>query len=140
MSLTEDTYWEAAQEQERRVLGTLPKHWENESAVAEFQNDGLVAATDGSFEAAGSWMLAADERKIISGASPVDGDAETLDSYRAELGALRSLVYYIRFLRRTRPALTKDIVLTVWIDNLQALRHGTGEDPTTPIPDRLQNE
>ena len=87
--------------------------------MAEFQRDGLVAATDGSFDphrrkAAGSWVLATrDGRKTISGASPVDGDAETLDSYRAELGALRSLVYYIRFLRRTRPALTKDIVLTV---------------------------
>ena len=35
----EDNYWEVAQEQERRVLGTLPGHWENERAVAEFQRD-----------------------------------------------------------------------------------------------------
>ena len=106
-------------------------------AVKELQRDSMVAATDGSFDphwrqAAGSWILSTrDGRKKLSGACSVDGNPETMDSYRAELEAIRSLVYYMRFLRHTHPEFTKYIRLTVWIDNVQALNHGTEGSFTT---------
>ena len=68
----------------------------------------VEAATDGSHDphlrrATGSWILSTRDGKLSAkGVCPVDGDLETLDSYRAELDAIRCLLYYLRFLTRTR--------------------------------------
>ena len=62
----------------------------------------------------------------------MDGELESLSSYRAELEAIRSLTYYIRFLRRTVIEFTAEVHLKIWIDNMEALRHGTGDFRCTP--------
>ena len=63
---------------------------------------------------------------------PVDGDALTLSSYRAELEAIRALVYFLRRLRQHDPSFAADIWLIVWIDNQQALENCMGEHKITP--------
>ena len=56
------------------------------------------------------------------GVCPVDGDLETLDSYRAELDAIGCLLYYLRFLTRTRQIQPADQwCIKLWVDNKEAL-------------------
>ena len=140
------TYWDHCPRQESRIMNSLPSAQLNELAVQGLRDGKLVAATDGSFDphrrrAACSWLLSSRCENIqISGVCPVDGDHETLDSYRAELERIWALAYYIRFLRRTHADFVEPIKLTIWIDNEQALRHRTGGGSVRPSPDKLLNE
>ena len=133
-------------EQERRILCSLPPAEDNAWALKNLQRGKLIAATDGSLDphakrAAGSWVLSDRKgKKQISGVCPVDGDGETLDSYRAELEAIRALVYYIRYLRRKVGDVAKEIELILWVDNEQALRQGTSVQSDQRLPDNLGNE
>ena len=70
----------------------------------------------------------------------MDGDHNTLDSFRAELEGIRSVSYYLRFLRRTNKDFIAPMRLTIWIDNEQALRRGTEWGNDIPAPDKLMNE
>ena len=53
----------------------------------------------------------------------MDGETESLDSSRAELEAISSLVYFIRVFRRTKGPnwAPHSLTLTLWVDNEQAL-------------------
>ena len=67
--------------------------------------------------------------KRAFGSCPVDGDLETLDSYRAELDAIRCLLYFIRLLIRTRLITpTEHWKIALWLDNNQALARPPGYD------------
>ena len=119
--------------QERRILGSIPAIPHILQSAHDLSSKKLVAATDGSFDphtkrASGCWILASrDGKSIYCGVCPVDGSPDAMDSYRAELEAIRSLTYYIRFLRRTIPSFIADVHLVVWIDNMEALKKGTGD-------------
>ena len=131
-------YLQHCPRRERRVLGHLPEPAQHAEVASLLQRNELVAATDGSFDrhqrrAAGSWILSTRSgKKKFKGTCTVDGERESLDSYRAELEAIRSLAYYIRFLRRVISTFTKEVHLKIWIDNLQALRNGTQGVKCTP--------
>ena len=142
----EETYLAKCTAQEARILYTLPPRDVNERTVQGLRCGQMVAAKDGSYDphrrsAACSWVLfSRRDETMVSGGCPVDGDFETLDSYRAELEGIRSLAYYLRFLRRTNKTFFQPIQLTIWIDNEQALRHVTNRGQDDSHPDRLLNE
>ena len=105
--------------------------------VSLVESGALVAATDGSFnphrrKATGSWILSTKNgKRQVQGVCPVDGDLASMDSYRAELEAIRSLVYYLRLLRLTAKLTVSPLVVPLWVDNDQALKRTTdfSEDP-----------
>ena len=58
---------------------------------------------------------------------------ETLDSYRAELDVTRCLLYYLRFLLRTRQIQAVERwCIKLWVDNKQALKKTSWEKLATP--------
>ena len=88
----------------------------------------VTAATDRSYDphlrrATGSWVLSSKDGKTRAfGACHVDGDLDTLDSYRAELEAIRCLLYFLRLLIRTRLVIpTEHWKISMWVDNYQVL-------------------
>ena len=88
----------------------------------------VVFATDKSYErkinqAVGAWCIATKTRiKRLFGVCPVDGNFSSLNSYRAELEVIRSLLYWLHLLfwifYAPVPSLWK---ITIWINNTSAL-------------------
>ena len=100
---------------EDRLLKYAPSLCTFREAIQHLQSSKVVAATDGSYDAfkmqaAGSWTLSTRNRKWrISGTCSVDGDTSTLSSYRAELEAIRSLVFFLQRLRSCDNSFAADI-------------------------------
>jgi hypothetical protein len=63
----------------------------------------------------------------------VDSDPKTLDSFRVELEAIRSLVYFLRLIIRTQQLRPPDNWrVKIWIDNASALDKSGLEEIMTP--------
>lgn len=119
------SYLKTCPPQERRILGFIPSVPHILQSAVDLGSKKLVAATDGSFDpyskkASGCRIMASrDGKTFYRGVCPVDGSPDAMDSYRAKLEAIRSLTYYIRFLRRIISTFTTDVHLEVWIDNME---------------------
>jgi hypothetical protein len=120
--------------QERRLLGIIHHHAELAVLIPKIFTQQVLFATDGSFDphlrrATGSWCIASkDEGHRAFGSCPVDGDLSTLDSFRAELEAVRSLIYVLRMIIHTHSiTLPESWSIEIWIDNTSALRYASME-------------
>jgi hypothetical protein len=96
---SQKSYFDVCPPQKRRIISRVPE-WEHIRPLLRMIGSGSVEAeTDGSHDphlrrATGSWILSTRDGKLSAkGVCPVDGDLETLDSYRAELDAIRCLLY-----------------------------------------------
>ena len=98
-----------------------------------------ICATDGSHDrtlnrALDSWVIATKDGKHRAvGSCPCDGDFITLNSYRAELEVVRSLLYWLRLLVKVKHCCLPDnFQIPLWMDNKQALRKSRARPLTTP--------
>ena len=98
-----------------------------------------VMAGDGSHDpilkrSTGSWTISSPDGTLRAHCScPCDGDPKSLNSYRAELEAIRCLLYWLRLLFRIHDVpLSTDLVLRLWIDNTQALKKASMDDVFKP--------
>ena len=98
--------------------------------LTHITSSNIVFASDGFHHrrlrrATGSWVIRSKNGKLRSyGVSPVDGDLNSLNSFRAELEAIRSLLYWMHLLIKvysiTHPS---DWHVVIWIDNSSALKY-----------------
>ena len=128
------SYIQRCPPQERRILGVIHHHSELLSLIPKIFSQQVLFATDGSFDphlqrATGSWCIASkDGTRRAFGSCPVDGDLSTLDSFRAELEAVRCLIYVIRMIIHTHNiTIPEDWSIEIWIDNTSALRYSCME-------------
>jgi hypothetical protein len=121
--------------QERRILGYCKDLTKLQELLPHLTSSNTVFASDGSHHrrlqrATGSWVISSKNGKLrCYGVSPVDGDLSSLNDFRTELEAIRSLLYWLRLLIKvysiTRPS---DWHVFIWIDNSSALKYSKLDD------------
>ena len=90
--------------QERHILGYCKDLAKLQELLPHITSSNIMFATDGYHHrrvrrATSSWVISSKNGKLLCyGASPVDGALTSLNSLRAELEAIRSLIYWLRLL------------------------------------------
>ena len=125
--------------QERRLLGAIHHHAELALLIPQKINQEVIFDTNGSFDphlqrATGSLCICLKNRtQPAFGSCPVDGHLSTIDSFRTELEAVRSLIYVLRMSIHTHIiTLPASWSIEIWIDNTSALRCASMEKPFKP--------
>ena len=121
--------------QERHILGYCKDLLKLQELLPHISSSNIVFASDGSHHrrfrrATCCWVISSKSGKVqCYGVSLVDGDLSSLNSFRAELEATRSLLYWLRLLLNvfsfTRP---RDWHVVIWIDNSSALKYSKLDD------------
>ena len=121
--------------QERGILGYCKDLAKLQEILPHITSSNIIFASDGSHHrrlrhATGSWVISFQNGKLRSyRVSPVDGDLSSLNSFRADLEAIRSLLYWLHLLIKvysiTRPS---DWHVVIWIDNSSTLKYSKLDD------------
>ena len=121
--------------QERRILGYCKDLAKLQDLLPHISLSNIIFASNGSHHrrlrrATGSWVISTKNGKLRSyGVSPIDGDLNSLNSFRIEIESIRSLLYWLRLLIKvyeiTRPS---DWHIVIWINNSSALKYSKLDD------------